>query len=114
TVGFGVRNLEDLHRGFLEMRRVLKPAGVAVILEFSKPDVPLFTPVFSFYLRYVLPLLGRIVSGDAGAYQYLPDSIRKFPNQEELRKLMQQTGFVETGYRNLTGGVAALHWGRAS
>jgi demethylmenaquinone methyltransferase/2-methoxy-6-polyprenyl-1,4-benzoquinol methylase len=114
TVGFGVRNLQDLYGGFLEMRRVLKPGGAAVILEFTKPVAPVFTPFFNFHIRYILPVLGRMISGDAGAYQYLPDSIRKFPDQERLRELMQNAGFVETCYRNLTGGVAALHWGRAS
>ena len=114
TIAFGLRNLEDLSRGLSEIRRVLKPRGAAVILEFSKPVVPVFSHVFNFYFRYILPLLGAIVSGDAHAYRYLPDSVRKFPNQGELLELMRRTGFAETGYRNLSAGIAALHWGRAS
>jgi demethylmenaquinone methyltransferase/2-methoxy-6-polyprenyl-1,4-benzoquinol methylase len=113
TIAFGLRNLEDLNRGLKETRRVLRPGGAAVILEFSKPVVPVFSHLFNFYFRYVLPTLGAIVSGHANAYQYLPDSVRKFPDQVQLVELMMQAGFVETGYKNLTGGIAALHWGRA-
>ena len=112
TIAFGLRNLEDPKRGLEEMYRVLKPGGAAVILEFSKPVVPVFRHVFNFYFRYVLPRLGAAISGDAHAYQYLPDSVRKFPAQMELLELMSLVGFRDAGYRNLTGGIAALHWGR--
>ena len=105
-------NLQDPYRGLHEIRRVLKPRGAAVILEFSKPVVPVFSHVFNFYFRHILPLLGGIVSGDGSAYEYLPDSVGKFPNQEQLLERMQEADFVETGYRNLSGGIAALHWGR--
>ena len=114
TIAFGLRNLEDLQRGLQEIRRVLKAGGAAVVLEFSKPVVPLFSHAFNFYFRHVLPLLGAVVSGHSNAYQYLPDSVRKFPDQKQLLGLMRDAGFSETGYRNLTGGIAALHWGRAS
>jgi demethylmenaquinone methyltransferase/2-methoxy-6-polyprenyl-1,4-benzoquinol methylase len=112
TIAFGLRNLEDPGRGLNEMRRVLKPGGAAVILEFSKPVVPVLKHVFNFYFRHILPKLGAIISGDAEAYQYLPDSVRKFPAQEELAEFMKRAGFRDVGYRNLSGGIAALHWGR--
>src|SRR5436189_256689 len=96
----------------LALRRGLKPGGAAVVLEFSKPIVPVFRHVFNFYFRYVLPRLGAAISGDGTAYQYLPDSVRKFPAQIELMELMQEVGFKDAAYRNLSGGIAALHWGR--
>jgi demethylmenaquinone methyltransferase / 2-methoxy-6-polyprenyl-1,4-benzoquinol methylase len=111
TIAFGLRNLEDPRRGLEEMHRVLKPGGAAVILEFSRPVVPVFRHVFNFYFRYILPRLGAAISGDGKAYQYLPDSVRKFPAQVELMELMEAVGFRDPGYRNLTGGIAALHWG---
>jgi demethylmenaquinone methyltransferase/2-methoxy-6-polyprenyl-1,4-benzoquinol methylase len=111
TIAFGLRNLEDPRRGLSEMRRVLKPGGAVVILEFSKPVVPVFKHVFNFYFRHILPKLGALISGDGGAYQYLPDSVRKFPAQEQLVEFMTNAGFGNVGYRNLSGGIAALHWG---
>lgn len=113
TIAFGLRNLEDPHRGLHEMRRVLKPSGALVILEFSKPVIPVLRQVFNCYFHHVLPKLGALVSGDGSAYQYLPDSVEKFPAQVELVELMRSAGFVEVGYLNLSGGIAALHWGRA-
>ncbi len=111
TNAFGLRNLEDPRRGLAEMLRVLKPGGAAVILEFSKPVAPVVRQVFGFYFRNILPRLGSLISGQGFAYQYLPDSVRKFPAQQELVRLMSAVGFVEVGYRNLSGGIAALHWG---
>jgi demethylmenaquinone methyltransferase/2-methoxy-6-polyprenyl-1,4-benzoquinol methylase len=111
TVAFGLRNLEDPRKGLDEMCRVLRSGGALVVLEFSKPVTPVFRHVFQFYFRYVLPRLGAAISGDRHAYQYLPDSVRNFPSQEKLVRLMQSAGFREVGYSNLTGGVAALHWG---
>ncbi len=111
TIAFGLRNLERLHGGLREMHRVLKPGGPVVILEFSTPVVPVFRLVFNFYFRYILPRVGALVSGNGAAYQYLPDSVRKFPSQGELRGLMEDCGFRNVQYRNLTGGIAALHWG---
>ncbi len=114
TMAFGLRNLQDPFRGLCEMRRILKPGGAAVVLEFSRPVVPVFNQIFSFYFSAILPFLGKIISGDGGAYQYLPDSVRRFPDQEHLLQLMRKAEFVDAGYKNLTGGIAALHWGRAS
>jgi demethylmenaquinone methyltransferase/2-methoxy-6-polyprenyl-1,4-benzoquinol methylase len=111
TNAFGLRNLQDPAAGLSEMLRLLTSGGVAVILEFSKPVVPVFREAFQFYFRNVLPRLGSLISGQSFAYQYLPDSVRKFPSQQELAGIMQAVGFRAVEYRNLTGGIAALHWG---
>ena len=112
TNAFGLRNLEDLRCGLSEIMRILKPGGGVVILEFSKPDIPIFRSVFNFYFRNILPRLGALISGQTFAYQYLPDSVRKFPSRDDLAALMHSVGFVDVAYRNLSGGIAALHWGR--
>jgi demethylmenaquinone methyltransferase / 2-methoxy-6-polyprenyl-1,4-benzoquinol methylase len=113
TIAFGLRNLEDQNAGLREIRRVLRPDGAAVILEFSKPVLPVFRQMFEFYFRNILPVVGSVVSGDSHAYRYLHDSVQVFPDQRQLVEMMADAGFVDTGYRNLSGGIAALHWGRA-
>jgi len=112
TIAFGLRNLQNPRNGLGEMHRVLKRGGGLVILEFSKPVVPLLGAAFNFYFQHVLPKLGAAISGDGRAYQYLPDSVRQFPAQEELMGWLRSAGFQDVGYRNLSGGIAALHWGR--
>ena len=112
TMAFGLRNLQDRASGLREIHRVLKPGGAAVILEFSKPVVPVFRQLFEFYFNNVLPVIGSVVSGDSNAYRYLHDSVREFPDQQQLLEMMGSSGFVDTGYGNLSGGIAALHWGR--
>jgi len=94
-----------------ELRRVLKPGGRLVVLEFSAPIVPGFRQLFNFYFTRVLPRIGGAVSGSRGAYEYLPDSVSKFPNQRNLAALMRETGFDKVEYSNLTGGIAAIHTG---
>lgn len=111
TNAFGLRNLSNPRQGLAEVRRILKPGGVAVVLEFSKPVIPVFRELFNFYFRNILPRLGSLLSGQGFAYQYLPDSVRRFPSQDELAELMRAVGFVDVGYRNLSGGIAAIHWG---
>ena len=111
TIAFGLRNLANFATGLQELHRVLKPSGRIVILEFSSPVVPGFRQLFNFYFANVLPRIGGAVSGSRGAYEYLPDSVSKFPNQKALVAMMEQTGFTGVTYQNLTGGIAALHSG---
>ncbi len=111
TIAFGLRNLANFTDGLKELGRILKPGGRLAILEFSAPIVPGFGHLFNFYFSHILPRIGGAVSGSRGAYEYLPDSVSKFPNQKKLVALMEQTGFASVNYRNLTGGIAALHIG---
>jgi demethylmenaquinone methyltransferase/2-methoxy-6-polyprenyl-1,4-benzoquinol methylase len=112
TIAFGLRNLENPQQGLREMRRVIRPDGALVILEFSKPIVPVMGSAFNFYFHHILPRIGAVISGNRKAYQYLPDSVRQFPAQPELAEWLQAAGFVDVSYKNLSGGIAALHWGR--
>lgn len=111
TVGFGIRNVTHLDRAFKEMARVVKPGGKVVCLEFSHPANPVFGALYDFYSFNVIPAVGEAVTGNRDAYVYLPESIRKFPQQEELKKIMTDAGLFRVRYYNLFGGVAAVHVG---
>jgi demethylmenaquinone methyltransferase/2-methoxy-6-polyprenyl-1,4-benzoquinol methylase len=111
TIAFGLRNLSHFADGLTELHRILKPGGKLAVLEFSAPIVPGFRQAFNFYFTRILPRIGGAVSGSRGAYEYLPDSVSKFPDQKRLAALMQETGFDDVEYTNLTGGIAAIHIG---
>ena len=111
TIGFGLRNLSSVEDGLKELLRVLKPDGRAAILEFSTPVMPGFRKLFQFYFTRVLPRIGGMVSGSRAAYEYLPDSVSRFPDQKRLAAMMRKVGFDDVEYQNLTGGIAAIHLG---
>jgi demethylmenaquinone methyltransferase/2-methoxy-6-polyprenyl-1,4-benzoquinol methylase len=111
TIAFGLRNFSNWQDGLIELHRILKKGGRLAILEFTTPVVPGFKQIFNLYFTQILPRIGGAVSGSRGAYEYLPDSVSRFPDQKGLVKMMQQTGFSDVEYKNLTGGIAALHIG---
>jgi demethylmenaquinone methyltransferase/2-methoxy-6-polyprenyl-1,4-benzoquinol methylase len=112
TIAFGLRNLSNVESGLAELSRVLKPGGWVAVLEFSRPANVILRPMFNLYFRKLLPMMGGLISGSLSAYTYLPASVQKFPDQSQLSLLMEQAGFDQVGYENLTGGIAALHMGR--
>jgi demethylmenaquinone methyltransferase/2-methoxy-6-polyprenyl-1,4-benzoquinol methylase len=112
TIAFGFRNLANYRAGLLEMRRALRPGGALAILEFTQPPNRTFAAVYNWYSRNVLPVIGGAISGAPEAYRYLPESVRKFPEAEELAALMRECGYGRVEWEYLTFGIVALHVGR--
>jgi demethylmenaquinone methyltransferase/2-methoxy-6-polyprenyl-1,4-benzoquinol methylase len=110
-VAFGVRNLADLDAGLREVARVVKPGGRFVILEFTTPPNPIVRAAYGFYSTRVLPLIGGLISGNRGAYRYLPESIARFPSAAELGDRMRAAGFADVRWELLTMGTVAVHVG---
>jgi demethylmenaquinone methyltransferase/2-methoxy-6-polyprenyl-1,4-benzoquinol methylase len=110
-VAFGVRNFSDPVKGLSEMKRVIRIGGMILVLEFSKPSGFPFRPVYNFYFRNILPFFGKLFSKNKAAYRYLPDSVMKFPDNEEFLKLLSHAGFSDTRQIKLTGGVASIYTG---
>ncbi len=111
TIAFGIRNVTRIDRALEEAFRALKIGGRLLVLEFSRVDVPLLDRIYDFHSFEVIPRLGEIVAGDRASYQYLVESIRRFPAQEEFAGMVRAAGFENVSFRNLTGGVAAIHSG---
>jgi demethylmenaquinone methyltransferase / 2-methoxy-6-polyprenyl-1,4-benzoquinol methylase len=111
TIGFGLRNVTDKARALASMRRVLKTGGQLLVLEFSKPATPSLQALYDAYSFKLLPLLGRVVAGDADSYRYLAESIRRHPDQETLLAMLRDAGLAECRYYNLMGGIVAVHRG---
>jgi demethylmenaquinone methyltransferase/2-methoxy-6-polyprenyl-1,4-benzoquinol methylase len=110
SVAFGLRNMTHKEAALAEMRRVLRPGGAVLVLEFSRPRRAL-APLYDAYSFRVLPAMGKRVANDAEAYRYLAESIRVHPGQEELKQMMERAGLERVEYFNLAGGVVALHRG---
>lgn len=112
TMAFGLRNVTRKENALAEMRRVLKPGGMAVILEFSRLSLNALQPLYDAYSFQVLPRLGKLIADDAESYRYLAESIRMHPDQQTLRQMMEQAGLEDCDYINMSGGIVAIHRGR--
>ncbi len=111
TIAFGLRNVTDKDKALRSIYSVLKPGGRLLVLEFSKPEHELLNKAYDFYSFNILPKMGELVAKDGESYQYLAESIRMHPDQETLKGMMENAGFEQTSFKNLTGGVVALHKG---
>ena len=111
TIAFGLRNVTDKDMALRSMLRVLKPGGKLLVLEFSKPPNQLLSKIYDGYSFNILPKLGKLFANDADSYQYLAESIRMHPDQDTLQGMMDNAGFANTDYHNMTGGIVALHRG---
>jgi len=108
-VGFGIRNVTNMKKGFTEMHRVLKPGGKMMCLEFSKPTFTPFRWLYDFYSFYIMPFLGEMIAGSRTAYTHLPETIRMWPLPDELTEILKDIGFSEVSHRKLTNGIAVIH-----
>jgi demethylmenaquinone methyltransferase / 2-methoxy-6-polyprenyl-1,4-benzoquinol methylase len=111
TVAFGIRNVTHIDRALAEAFRVLKPGGKFQCLEFSHVDVPGLDALYDAYSMTAIPAMGKVVTGDGAPYRYLVESIRTFPRQEQFAEMIAKAGLARTQYRNLSGGIVAIHWG---
>lgn len=111
TISFGIRNVTDRDMALRDFRRVLKPGGRFYCLEFSTPPTEWLRQVYDLYSLNVIPKMGGVLTGDSESYQYLVESIRKFPRQEQFASMLSEAGFKRVNYEDYTGGVCALHWG---
>jgi demethylmenaquinone methyltransferase/2-methoxy-6-polyprenyl-1,4-benzoquinol methylase len=110
-VGYGIRNVTRMEKGFEEMYRVLRPGGKMMCLEFSKPTWPVFRWLYDLYSFHIMPFLGDLLAGSRGAYTHLPESIRTFPLPDALSAMMEEIGFTHVSYRRQTNGISVVHLG---
>jgi len=111
TIAFGIRNVPHIDKALEEALRVLKPGGRFMCLEFSEVEMPILDRLYDFWSFHGIPRIGQMIAGDAGSYRYLVESIRKFPCQKDFAAMIEKAGFSRVSYRNLTGGIAAIHAG---
>lgn len=111
TIAFGIRNVTDINKALSEAYRVLKPGGKFLCLEFSKVENPMLEKIYDFYSFNIIPKMGKFIASDSESYQYLVESIRKFPKQDEFLQMIENAGFVKAKYINLSGGAVAIHSG---
>ena len=114
SVAFGIRNVVDRTAGLAEMKRVVRPGGSVLVLEFSMPPSRWLGALYRLYFTRILPVIGGWISGDRSAYEYLPATVLAWPSPEELQREFEQAGLVECGFHRLTGGIACLHFGRVA
>lgn len=112
TVGFGVRNFENLEKGLREILRVMKPGAMLVVLEFSRPRRFPFRQIYNFYFKVILPKLGRLISKDKSAYTYLPESVQAFPDGKDFENILREVGFKDTTCEPLTFGISSVYTAR--
>ncbi|SMB98122.1 demethylmenaquinone methyltransferase / 2-methoxy-6-polyprenyl-1,4-benzoquinol methylase [Thermanaeromonas toyohensis ToBE] len=111
TIAFALRNVPDIEKTLREMQRVVRPGGRVISLELAKPSGRFFKQLYYLYFNYLVPLIGRLAVGDKDPYSYLPRSLKDFPHQEEILKLFTRIGLKQVNYRELTGGIVAIHVG---
>ena len=112
TISFGIRNVTNIDKALAEARRVLKSGGKFLCLEFSKVDNIILNQIYDFYSMNIIPKMGKMIAGDEESYQYLVESIRRFPNQIEFKSMIQKSGFETVKYTNLSGGICSIHEGK--
>lgn len=111
TIGFGLRNVPDYLQVLKEMNRVLKPGGMAVCLETSQPEIPIYRQLFRFYFRFIMPLFGKLFAKSYKEYSWLQESAKDFPGMRKLKEMFEQAGFTNVSYKGYSGGASAMHMG---
>jgi demethylmenaquinone methyltransferase/2-methoxy-6-polyprenyl-1,4-benzoquinol methylase len=109
TVAFGIRNLEDRAKGLSEIYRVLRPGGILLILEFGQPTIPVWSELYIFYSKFIMPLIGSALTGNKFAYEYLPETSKAFPSRELFSAELKESGYTNISYRSFSGGIAYLY-----